>query len=334
MSSQFDRRKFLIGTAGAATSAWLLAACSSGDSGTGGTPQASASAIPQADIDKALDTETTLTFWTWVPDIKNQVDLFMKAYPKIKVNIVNVGQGAPHYQKLRTAIQAGQGGPDVAQMEFQFIPSFTLGDGSLLDLTPYAPADIASQFPEWVWGQVNANNGFWGVPQDTGPMGLLYRDDLLSDAGVDAAQDLGRLRRRRRHLPDQEPQELPGQRGPQPGRSDHRLHVAARCSPLQVRRSAVGDRRPGQRPGQAGGEVLGRPGHLRGRLGRHRLHRPVVPGTGQRQVRLLARRRVGAGLPAGHRRQDLREVAGLGSARSGASDARSRPTGAGRPTRC
>ena len=118
---QFNRRKFLIGTAAAATSAWLLAACSSGDSGTGGTPQASASAIPQADIDKALDTETTLTFWTWVPDITNQVDLFTKAYPKIKVNIVNVGQGAPHYQKLRTAIQAGQGGPDVAQMEFQFI---------------------------------------------------------------------------------------------------------------------------------------------------------------------------------------------------------------------
>jgi multiple sugar transport system substrate-binding protein len=185
MSSQFDRRKFLIGTAGAATSAWLLAACSGGDSGSGGTPQASASQIPQADIDKALDTETTLTFWTWVPDIKNQVALFMKAYPKIKVNIVNVGQGSPHYQKLRTAIQAGQGGPDVAQMEFQFIPSFTLGDGSLLDLTPYAPADIASQFPEWVWGQVNANNGFWGVPQDSGPMGLLYRDDLLSAAGVE-----------------------------------------------------------------------------------------------------------------------------------------------------
>ena len=85
MSSQFDRRKFLIGTAGAATSAWLLAACSGGDSGSGGTPQASASQIPQADIDKALDTETTLTFWTWVPDIKNQVEVFIDEYPKIKV---------------------------------------------------------------------------------------------------------------------------------------------------------------------------------------------------------------------------------------------------------
>jgi multiple sugar transport system substrate-binding protein len=77
--------------------------------------------VPQSDIDKAMDTETTLTFWTWVPNIQNEVKLFTTKYPKIKVNVVNVGQGAPHYQKLRTAIQAGQGAPDVAQVEFQFI---------------------------------------------------------------------------------------------------------------------------------------------------------------------------------------------------------------------
>ena len=101
--------------------------------------------------------------------------------------MVNVGQGAPHYQKLRTAIQSGQGAPDVAQMEYQYIPSFTLGEqGSLLDLTPYVPADMQSQYPEWVWGQVKVNNGLWGIPQDTGPMGLLYRDDLFSDAGIEA----------------------------------------------------------------------------------------------------------------------------------------------------
>ena len=35
--------------------------------------------------------------------------MFTTKYPKIKVNVVNVGQGAPHYQKLRTAIQSGQG---------------------------------------------------------------------------------------------------------------------------------------------------------------------------------------------------------------------------------
>ena len=95
-----------------------------------------------------MDTETTLTFWTWVPDIQNEVKLFTTQYPKIKVDLVNVGQGAPHYQKLRTAIQSGQGAPDVAQVEFQFINSFTLGEGSLLDLTPYAPATLKDAYPE------------------------------------------------------------------------------------------------------------------------------------------------------------------------------------------
>jgi multiple sugar transport system substrate-binding protein len=186
MSSALTRRRFLISSAVAASSAWLLAACGGGGGNQPGTAQGSAQQTPQADIDKALDTETTLTFWTWVPDIAKEVKLFTTKYPKIKVNLVNVGQGAPHYQKLRTAIQSGQGAPDVAQVEFQFINSFTLGDGNLLDLTPYAPAALKDNYPDWVWSQVNINGGLWGIPQDTGPMGLLYRDDLLKEAGIEA----------------------------------------------------------------------------------------------------------------------------------------------------
>jgi len=184
-ANQISRRRFLISTAAAASSAWFLAACSQ-DGGSAPAAAPSASTVPQSEIDKALDTETTLTFWTWVPNIQNQVKLFTTKYPKIKVNLVNVGQGAPHYQKLRTAIQAGQGAPDVAQVEFQFINSFTLGDGSLLDLTPYAPATLKDSYPEWVWAQVFTNGGLWGIPQDTGPMGLLYRQDLLQAAGIEA----------------------------------------------------------------------------------------------------------------------------------------------------
>ena len=182
----FTRRRFLVSTTAATAGAWFLAACGADDSpGTPGTGQSSAPAVSQADIDKAMDTETTLTFWTWVPDIQKEVDLFTAKYPKMKVEVVNVGQGAPHYQKLRTAIQAGQGAPDVTQVEFQFINSFTLGDGDLLDLTPYAPATLKDSYPDWVWSQVNTNGGLWGIPQDTGPMGLLYRDDLLKEAGVE-----------------------------------------------------------------------------------------------------------------------------------------------------
>ena len=49
-----------------------------------------------------MSTPTDLTFWTWVPDIQNEVDLFEAKYPAIKVKVENVGQGldalpeAPH----------------------------------------------------------------------------------------------------------------------------------------------------------------------------------------------------------------------------------------------
>jgi multiple sugar transport system substrate-binding protein len=183
-ATPFTRRKFLISTAAAASSAWFLAACSGGEPDAPAAAPQSPSQIPQSEIDTALNTDTTLTFWTWVPDIENQVKLFTTKYPKIKVNVVNVGQGAPHYQKLRTAIQSGQGAPDLTQVEFQYINSFTLGDGDLLDLAPYAPPNLKDSYPEWVWSQVFTNGGLWGIPQDTGPMGLLYRDDLLQQAGV------------------------------------------------------------------------------------------------------------------------------------------------------
>jgi multiple sugar transport system substrate-binding protein len=185
-ATPFTRRKFLISTAAAASSAWFLAACSGGEPDTPAAAPQSPQLIPQADIDAAMNTETTLTFWTWVPDIQKEIKLFTTKYPKIKVNVTNVGQGGPHYQKLRSTIQSGQGAPDVAQVEFQFINSFTLGEGDLLDLTPYAPPTLKDSYPEWVWSQVNTNGGLWGIPQDTGPMGLLYREDLLQQAGLEA----------------------------------------------------------------------------------------------------------------------------------------------------
>ena len=180
--STLTRRGFL-GTMSVASAAVFFAACSGGGEDGPAAPSA-APAVSQADIDAAMTKPTTLTFWTWVPDIKNQVDLFEKKYPAIKVKLVNVGAGAPHYQKMRAAIQSGQGAPDVAQVEYQYLPSFTLGD-NLLDIAPYGGTEIQSQYPDWVWSQVSNGPAVYGVPQDVGPMGLLYRDDLLKEAAVE-----------------------------------------------------------------------------------------------------------------------------------------------------
>ncbi|MBA2945527.1 extracellular solute-binding protein [Streptomyces sp. PSKA28] len=180
-TSSMSRRRFLA-TTGAVSLGAALAACS-GDSDSGGS-SASTKSVSQADIDKAMMTPTQLTFWTWVPNIQEEVALFEKKYPAIKVKVVNAGQGVAHYTKLRTALKAGTGAPDVAQIEYQAIPTYTITN-SLLNLAPYGASELKDQFVDWTWGQVSGPGGeVWAIPQDTGPMGMLYRKDIFDQHGI------------------------------------------------------------------------------------------------------------------------------------------------------
>jgi len=181
VSTPIGRRAALAGLFGA--SAFVLSSCSGG-SGDGSGP--SAEPVSEDAFATAMDTDTTLTFWTWVPDIQKEVDLFTAAYPKIKVEVVNAGQGLDQYTALRTALRAGTGAPDVVQIEYQYLSSFILGD-DLLDLSGSNGYDqLAAQYPDWVNAQITRDGKIYGVPQDIGPMGMLYREDLLTAAGVQA----------------------------------------------------------------------------------------------------------------------------------------------------
>jgi hypothetical protein len=158
------RRSFLA-AAGALSLGAALTACGGSGSGSGGSTPAKP--VGQSDVDKAMSTPTKLTFWTWVPNIADEVALFEKKYPAIKVQVVNAGQGADQYKKLRTALQAGTGAPDVCQIEYQYTPTFTITD-SLLNLRPYGAAALQSKFVDWTWAQVSGPGGeVWAIPQDT-----------------------------------------------------------------------------------------------------------------------------------------------------------------------
>ncbi|MHA6620460.1 ABC transporter substrate-binding protein [Pseudonocardia sp. DLS-67] len=147
--------------------AMALSACSSGGGGGG-------------------DGETCdgpLTFWTWVPNIQSTVDLYEQSHPGVDVEVSNVGQGDEHYTQLRTVFSAGTGAPDAVQMEFKNIPAFVLTD-SLVDLTQYGAADVEDRFLPSAWRQVKMGDGIYGIPQDTGPMIMLYRPDILDGLGI------------------------------------------------------------------------------------------------------------------------------------------------------
>ncbi|MGH3148797.1 MAG: ABC transporter substrate-binding protein [Rubrobacter sp.] len=126
---------------------------------------------------------TELTLWAWLPDMQRQVDMFEKAHKDIKVKLVNAGQGEAEYQKLRTALKAGSGAPDVVHMEFQYIPTFRQIDG-LADISEYGANDLKSDYATWTWGQVTEGDAVYAMPWDSGPMALLYRKDIFDEYGL------------------------------------------------------------------------------------------------------------------------------------------------------
>jgi multiple sugar transport system substrate-binding protein len=183
LSASFPiRRATALGAAGLALS--LVAACG-GSSGGGGAATSTAGAAGGSSSGSGAKggAPVTLTLWSWTPGTQAEVDLFQAAHPNIKVNLVNAGQGTPEYTKLRTALKAGSGAPDAVQVEFQYIPTFTITK-DLVDLGKYGANDLESQFPDWVWSLVKQNGGIYGIPWDTGPMGLMYRKDIFAKYGI------------------------------------------------------------------------------------------------------------------------------------------------------
>ena len=119
----------------------------------------------------------TLTYWAWISSLPDQVALFNKSHPNIHVNLVNVGSSQTEYDKLFTAIKANNE-PDVSEIEFQALPTFET-TGGLLDLAPYGAASVKDEFVPYTWSQVLLGNSILAIPQDTGPMGLWYRQDIF-----------------------------------------------------------------------------------------------------------------------------------------------------------
>jgi multiple sugar transport system substrate-binding protein len=161
--------------AGALALGVALAGCSSA---SGGADSGSAS-----DIEKALDTKTTITVWAWAPAVEQIAKDFEKKHPKITVDVVNAGTGNDQYVKLQNAIKAGSGAPDVAQIEYYALPQFALSD-SLADLTDFGFADFKDEYTASTWGSVSLDGGVYALPQDSGPMALFYNKAVFDKYGI------------------------------------------------------------------------------------------------------------------------------------------------------
>ncbi|MGN9842683.1 ABC transporter substrate-binding protein [Nonomuraea sp. H19] len=147
----------------------VLAACSSGTPGSTGTPAANAGPV-------------TLEFWCWGSPQKANVEAFNKAHPNIQVKHTDVGGGTDTATKLLTANRAGNG-PDAACMEYETLPSMIVA-GALADISAYT-GDVKDAFSPEVWDLTSFDGAVYGVPQDVGPMVLVYNKKRFQELKIE-----------------------------------------------------------------------------------------------------------------------------------------------------
>ncbi|MEL7978013.1 extracellular solute-binding protein [Isoptericola sp. F-RaC21] len=172
-------RHLVRGTALAGVLALGLAACGSGDdSGSGGGDAA------PVDTAAVLDKGGEITVWAWEPTLEDVVKDFEEKYPNVTVNLENVGTSNDQYTALQNAIAAGDGVPDVAQIEYFAVPQFAISE-ALTNLGPLGADDLDGTFSTGPWSSVHSGEGVYGLPMDSGPMALFYNEEVFDKYGVD-----------------------------------------------------------------------------------------------------------------------------------------------------
>ena len=122
--------------------------------------------------------KVTISWWSWTTNPKSVIANFEKAYPNIKITVPpSYGSGGTFYSKLTTAL-AGGSAPCVTQIEYDHLPQF-LAQHDLTPITQYV-SQYKSDFPAWVWNQVSQNGQVYAMPEDIGPMALMYQPSVLT----------------------------------------------------------------------------------------------------------------------------------------------------------
>jgi multiple sugar transport system substrate-binding protein len=170
-----------IAAAAAATLTMSIAACggSSGTPSSSGGPSASAGPSVLAGGSCRSGKATQITFWAWVPGIGRAVDAFNKSHPSICVTLEDVGAGNPEYVRLTNSLKAGSGAPDVAEVEFDELPSFEVTH-NVVNIAKYGANNYKSAFVPWAWQEVSQGGGVYAMPSDSGPVAFYYNSKLFA----------------------------------------------------------------------------------------------------------------------------------------------------------
>jgi multiple sugar transport system substrate-binding protein len=114
-----------------------------------------------------------LLIWSVAPGLEEVTKLFQVRY-NLKIQVRTFSSGTELYKTLQIALRSGEGLPDVARVEYAFMPWLQRTQG-LLELP-----QTTDVFAPWATAQVSSLGTVYGVPQDIGALALVYRQDILA----------------------------------------------------------------------------------------------------------------------------------------------------------
>ena len=130
---------------------------------------------------------TRITFANYLPNdyINKVIKDFEAAHPDIQVQSIKCGFADCH-QKLTTALAVGQGAADIFSVSTIKLGSFANSGGlNNLSAPPFSIDSQGWQFDPSMISLAKGNDGnIYGVPYDTGPVIMIYRNDMVQKAGV------------------------------------------------------------------------------------------------------------------------------------------------------
>lgn len=120
--------------------------------------------------------------------VRSAIPRWRQLHPAVDIQVVS-RQFADHHTAMTTALSTSVHLPDVMALEVGYLGRFAQGGG--LDDLAAAPYDIARFRAQWVpyaYQQATNRRGqVVAAPTDIGPGTLLYRADVLAQAGVSEA---------------------------------------------------------------------------------------------------------------------------------------------------
>ncbi len=250
----------------------------------------------------AAQAKVTITWWSWTANPKTVIANFEKAYPNISVptpaelrlgvHVLRQAHDRPcrRHRPLRRPRTSTRTCPSTSRRTIS------------LNIAQYV-SGYQKDYPAWVWGQVSQGSAVYAIPEDIGPMGLMYQPAVTQEVQPVRPDHLEPVRLGRwppctRPTPactstpsSQRPPASPGV-----------AMVAGRGAALALlAQRHLEDHH--QRPGRAAGhELLGQPRQVGQCSRRQRLHAPNGPSHRARTAYAAA---VGAAWAAGVRDRSL-----------------------------